>query len=314
MSLVLFAILNTTMQSCSRKITLKLVLQNCFLFADSLLKIVGIILRQSFSHNWKLLGAFELLLSIFLSVYENCITVSVVVPLVPEPFLNTKDLYKNDYTFVVQTFSFERVSNHILEEYNVTNHVKVLRVLNFAYIVEMLERYFLNQDKEIKYAIVGFLTEQYHYHGVSLVNKKRGTCYHMFPNEEAFSPEPFYFTFASALASSLQGGVSLLQAAGFLRVIETSLYFRDNLLATYHANSLVAKYENESSYEDIENNALKESLIRLGNIQLGIYAGLVIFLSASFVFAVEVSIYYYNKIISKVTVVTSVSNYSTLET
>jgi len=43
-------------------------------------KLVIIIVRESSSHKWTLLGVFELLLGTLLTVYENSITVSVVVP------------------------------------------------------------------------------------------------------------------------------------------------------------------------------------------------------------------------------------------
>jgi len=324
LSLVLFAILNlksSLRTSCSSSsprsssITLKLIFSNCLLFVNSLLKITGIILRQGFSHDWKLLGAFELLLSIFLSVYENCITVSVVVPLVPEPLSSTKELYELGYTFVVQRASCERVLFYLSDEYNTTNAPrKVLSVNHFKniyFVIEWtwLEKYFFNtESKEIKYAVAGHLTKHFEYQGVRIVREKNDTCYQMFPNEEAFSPEPFYFTFASALASSLQDAVSRLAAAGFTRLIETGVDFNDNMRVTSYANSLVAKHETESGHEE-NDVALMESLIRLGNIQLGFYAGLVVILSASFVFAVEVCTYYYIKTTHKTTVVTTVTSF-----
>jgi len=114
--LVLFAILNAN--NYSRKIKLKLILQDAVQFADSFLKIIGLILRQSWSYSWKLLGVLELLLSILLSVYENCITASVVVPVVPQPFLHTRELYNNNYTFVTEVLSFDRVNEYLYTEYD----------------------------------------------------------------------------------------------------------------------------------------------------------------------------------------------------
>jgi len=304
LSFILFAILNTT--SCSRrKITLTFISQNLLLFANSLLKLMGIILRQSWSHKWKLLGIFELLFSTFLSVYENAITVSVVVPLIPKPFSTTKELYMNNYTFLVQTVSFEKVNDWLSDKYNTVNHRKVLGVQHFNYFNEWLKTYFMDPSNEIKYAIVGHLSRHFQFRGVTFVKEKNDTCYQMFPTEEAFSPEPFYFTFMSAVASLLHEGVSLLQAAGFLRVFETSEEFRDNLLAINYARPLVAKYEN--TYEDLKNNVLKESMITLGNIESVLYVGVILILVASVSFLAEVCMSYYFDITQKVTLVTSLS-------
>jgi len=76
---------------------------------------------------------------------------------------------------------------------------KVIKVKSFWFFDDWLENYFLKRNKEIKYAIVGHLSKYQHFRGVTLVKEKDETCYQMFPTENAFSPKPFYFTFASSL-------------------------------------------------------------------------------------------------------------------
>jgi len=178
--LVLFAILNT--KHYSQNITFKFILQAAVQFADSFLKIIGLILRQSWSYSWKLLGVLELLLSILLSVYENCITVSVVVPVVPEPFVHTRELYSNNYTFVTEVLSFDRVNEYLYAEYDTTKYrenepAKILKVYQFRYIDQWLERYFLNDHSNTKYAIAGYLSKHFHYRGLTFVKEKNATCY-----------------------------------------------------------------------------------------------------------------------------------------
>jgi len=117
----------------------------------------------------------------------------------------------------------------------------------------------------------------------------------MFPTEKAFSPQSFYFHLTSAVASSLHAGVSRLRAAGFLLVFEASQDFRENLLTVFYARHLAAKYENELTFEDLQNNRLKQNLIILGNFKSVLYAGLIIILFASAAIVAEVCTVYCTK-------------------
>jgi len=135
-----------------------------------------------------------------------------------------------------------------------------------------LKGIFLNYHNEIKYAIVGRLYKHFHYQAVALVKDKNDTCHQMFPTETFFFPEPFYFQFASAVALSLQRGLSLLQVPGFLQVLKAAQDFRYKLIAVFRAKPLAVKYENELTYEDLENIKLKQNLITLGNIRSVLYA------------------------------------------
>jgi len=249
-----------------------------------------------------LLGVFELLFSILISVYENSITVSLVAPLVPKPFSNTRELYNNNYTLVVQTDSFTKVYNWLSYKYNTENQSKVLGVENFLNITKWLESLFLKHRDETKYAIIGWLSQHFDYQAVTFVRGRIDTCYQMFPTEVAFHPESFYIGFASAVASSLQKGVSVLQAGGFFRVIETSQHFREHLLAITHARRLVAKYEIGISRKDLENNRLKENMISLGNIESILFVGLIVILSATFAFVAEVGVFYHYTLVLKITI------------
>jgi len=56
--------------------------------------------------------------SALLSLYENSITVNVVVPVVPKPFISFEELYNHNYTFVVQTTSFDKVYDWLSDKYN----------------------------------------------------------------------------------------------------------------------------------------------------------------------------------------------------
>jgi len=102
----------------SHDMSLKCFCRNFFLLVNSLFKIGRLVLRQSWSHKWKVLGVLELLFCFLLSIYENSITVSVVLPLVPKPFLSTKELNTNNYTFVVQQSRFDSIYKWFADEYN----------------------------------------------------------------------------------------------------------------------------------------------------------------------------------------------------
>jgi len=80
--------------------------------------------------------------STLISVYENSITAGVVVPLVPQPFSNTRDLYNDNYTFVVEQDNFPEISSWLSDEYSTKNHPKVINVENFANIRTWLEGFF----------------------------------------------------------------------------------------------------------------------------------------------------------------------------
>jgi len=128
--LVILAILKRTYQ----KIKFQFLLENVLQFVSSFLKLIRIFMRQSWRHKWGLLGVLELFLSVLICVYENSITVNVVVPLVPKAFLNTKELYDNNYTFVVQELNFNTVNSWLSKEYNRMNHHKVIEVDNFFFL------------------------------------------------------------------------------------------------------------------------------------------------------------------------------------
>jgi len=144
-----------------------------------------------------------------------------------------------------------------------------------------------------------------HYRAVKFIKEKNDTCYQMFPTEKTFSPEPYYFHFTSALASSLHKGVSLLHAAGFLHVLQASMDFRNNLVALASARPLAAKYENELTNEELKNNRLKENLISLGNFKFVLLVELITILSGSSAFVAEVLIFYHSNIKQKVTLCVS---------
>jgi len=290
--LLLLVILNARSRI---KIIFKFQLQNLTQVTDSLFEIIGIIFRQSWSHKWKLLGIFHLLFSSFISLYENIVTVNVVVPLVPRPFLNTRELYNNNYTFVVQNSKFGRVKNWFYGEYNTTR----LRKVELMYYEVWVEKYFLNHSDEMNYAIVGHLSKYSHYELITSVKGKTATCYQMYPSEKVFSPEPFYFLFRSAVASSLHRGVSRIQTAGFLNLIKKARGFRENLLAITYARPLVAHYETSSEY--LKNHRVKENMITLGNIQPVLYAGIIIILSGAGFFFAEMSIFHLTSIKQKMT-------------
>jgi len=271
--------------------------QTFLLFVSSFLKLITTFWRQSWRHKWELLGFLELLFCTLICVYENSITVNVVKPLVPKPFQSTKELYNNNFTFVVQIGNFGRVRSWLFNEYNRTNYHKIIKVDMFWNVSEWLERYFMNPHNGIKYAIVGHLQKNDHYRAVTFAKEKNDTCYQM-------------FQFASAVASSLQEGISRLLATGLVQVYLNSQDFRNNLLATTFAKSLAAKYETELTYEDLQNKRLKENLITLGNLKSVLFAGLIITICAKVAFVAEICIFYHNnrKSARKITPVMSVSH------
>jgi len=111
----------------------------------------------------------------------------------------------------------------------------------------------------------------------------------MYPNEEGFHPQPIYFTFASAVASRLNKGVSLLAAYGFTSTFETASNFRVIFSAADYAKRVAKKYGVERvTHEELLNNRLKENMITMGNIKSVLYVGLIVVGSAVVAFVIEV--------------------------
>jgi len=274
----------------SHDMSVKFLCQDFFLVVNSLFKLGRLVLRQSWSHKWKVLGILELLFSFLLSIYENSITVSVVVPLVQKPFLNTKELNNNNFTFVVQHDQFSKIYKWFSDEYNTVNHPRVLRIEKFQCLCKWLERYFLKPTPETKYAIVGELSKHFNFRAVTFVKQKNDTCYHMYPTEKPFYLDPVYFLFVSAVSSSFHKGTSLLCAVGIARAFENAKEFRTSLEALNYTRPLVAKYSKEVTHKDLKNRRLKESMITLGNLKLVLHLMLILFVSASVSFVLEVSI------------------------
>jgi len=105
-----------------------------------------VVFRQSLGHKWKLLGVLKLLFTVPVSIYDNAITVSVVVPLIPSPYSNTLDLYYNNYTFVVRQYAFKTVNDWLSDKYNATNNSRFLAVEAFWDLNPWLEKYFLTES------------------------------------------------------------------------------------------------------------------------------------------------------------------------
>jgi len=268
--------------------SLRSTMRNLFLFLHSFLKIIGIISRQSWSHKWKLFGLVEIMFSTLISVYENSITAEVVVPVVPQPFSNTRELYNNNYTFVVTEFP-NTIFKWLSDEYSTVNHPRVLSITHFADIGTWLEKYFFLKPAEgKKFAIVGELSKNYHFRAVTLIKEKNHTCYQMYPKEEAFMAHPVFFSFKSTLASSLQKGVLLLQAFGFTRAFADALDFLGYSVALRKARSLAAKYDYKMiTYKELKSDRLKESMITLANFRLILYLKLILNLSSCFCLILE---------------------------
>jgi len=236
--------------------------------------------RKSWSHRWKLFGLVEIMFSTLIAVYENSITAGVVVPSVPQPYSNTRELYNNNYTFVSETPP-DTIYTWLSDEYSTKNHIKVLSIRNFASLWSWLERFFIEPKQGEKYAIVGDLSKNCHYRVVTFVKERNHTCYQMYPPEEAFTARPIFFTFQSAVASSLQKGLSRLQAFGFVRAFEAPLDFLGASVAISYTRDLAADYGYQGiTYKDIKHNRLKESMVTLGNLRSIFYLELTLHIAA----------------------------------
>jgi len=286
--LLLPAILITS--SRCHNLSIKVFVQSVIPLANSLLNIIGIIWRQSWNHKWKLLGFLELCFTILISVYENSITVSIVVPLVPKPFVTIEELYNNNYTFIVQIDSSNAIYRWLCDEYNTFKKFRVLHVNNFNWLGSWLERFFPKYQNETKYAIVGDLSKHFHFQAVTFLKEKQDTCYHMYPAEEAFYPEQVYFTFASPLAPLLSTGATRLQAHGFVQAFQAANDFKESISSVAYLRYLASKSGyNGISYRDLKNNRLLESMITLGNIKSVLYLGLILIISGGLAFVAEVT-------------------------
>jgi len=86
----------------------------------------------------------------------------------------------------------------------------------------------------------------------------------------------------------LHRGVSALQAHGFVRALEVAESFREYLVSLVYNRQLVAKYDNQITYNDLKNIKLNENLITLGNIKSVLYVGFIITVSSIVCFIVEI--------------------------
>jgi len=282
--LVLLSILNAFSGSHQKSFTIR----NLFLFVSSLLKLIRILGRQSWSHKWKLFGLVEIAFSTLISVYENSITAGVVVPLVPQPYSNTRELYDNNYTFVVEQDNFPEISNWLSDEYSTKHHPKVINEENFANIRTWLRRFFLKPVGGKKFAIIGDLSKSYHYQAVTFAKETNHTCYQMYPQEGEIMPRSVYFAFRSAVASSLQKGVLLLQAFGFTTAFEAAKDYLGYSVALRHTRGLAAEYGyNGITYNDLKNYRLKENMVTLGNLKSILYFKVTLNLVSGVVLFVE---------------------------
>jgi len=266
--LIVLSILNANKGSTIDRKSIKLIMANLFLLVNSFLKITRVISRQSWSHKWKLFGLVELIFSTLISVYENSITAGVVVPSVPEPFSNTRELFNNNYTFVVEKESSSGIYGWLSDEYNTKNHRRVTSVEDFAYVNTWLKKYFLETSTDKKYAIVGQLSKNYHFRAITFAKEKNHTCYQMYPTEKAFMAQSIYFQFRSAMASSLQKGVLLLQAFGFTHAFETTIDHLGYSVALDYTRRLAAQYGYTGiTSNHLKNERLQENMITFGNLK-----------------------------------------------
>jgi len=226
--------------------------------------------------------------SALLCLPENSITVNVVVPLVPKPFLNTRELYDNNYTFVVQTKSYEKSYEWLINEYSTKNHPRVIGIAGFWFYDVWLERYFLKHQSSTKYAMVGVFLKTFQFPAVNFLREKNDTCYQMYPSEKELHPKAFFFGFTSAIGTSVNKGHSLVQALGFPQLAEAAQDFRLHLLALSYTRQLLAKYDKEINHVDLKHKRLKENLITSGNMKTVYYVGLIVIVCSCICFAAEV--------------------------
>jgi len=288
---VLFVLTNAFLNTLtnSQKIVLNFLSQKITLFVNSCFKSVRVIIRQSWGHKWKLFGVLELLFSPLLSLYENSITVNVVVPLDPKSFTNTKELYNNNYTFVVQHYDFTSIHDWLSGKYNMANRSRFLSVKYFDNPNIWVEKFFMTQPNQIKYAIIGDLSQFFHFRVVTYLKERNDTCYQMYPPEAAFYSDPVYYSFPSAASSSMHKSVLFLQAHGFSSAFENAHNFRQTLLSLKYSRYLGALHGFKgTTLQDIKNSKLNDSMITLGNIKLVLFMGLLIILFATVSFVVEI--------------------------
>jgi len=87
--------------------------------------------------------------------------------------------------------------------YNTKNNRRVIGVGGFWHLNRWVEKYFLKHQNDTKYAIVGYFANKFQFQAVHFVREKDDTCYQMYPTDNEIYPEAVFFTFTSAIGSSL---------------------------------------------------------------------------------------------------------------
>jgi len=194
-------------------------------FANYFLHTVGTVSRQSLSHKSLYLAALELLFTFLLSAYENFMAVKLVVPISQKPFDNVKDLYDNNYTFLV--IQCTSVEIFIREEYRRKYKNKFIQVPSYKFGYDRTKKYFWKQRDGSRYAAFDpFRVENYLINVIEDYTARLYECYKMFLPESAFAPYPTFFMFHSAIAPELKQGLQRFFATGIGGFLSRSSNFK----------------------------------------------------------------------------------------
>jgi len=217
------------------------------LYLNNVVQLMRAFIRQGAAHKWILLAFIEIMVNIMLTAYENYITVNVVVPLVPKPYSNTKQIFDNNYYFTLngkskvctdifptppcENYVKYRADTWLQNEYNTVNHEKVFEISKYEFSHKWIYNLLKKNETGKKHAVVGTSQNGDNFYFVEQTIGKMYSCYKIFPTDKAFNEYPILISFESAISSQLIRKMKVLKASGVLTAIELVTQFNRKIKA-----------------------------------------------------------------------------------
>jgi len=273
--------------------------QFLLVFLKHMWDFLRILLRQTSSEKSINLAAIEFIVFVFLSAYENTVTVQVIVPGEVKPFSSLQELYKENYTFVVLEEFMTDGSEFLLNNFNRNNKSRVVKKF-FEADTHFVMKYMFKGKQPEKYAVLDPYIGNNLFKLVTELTKNFLSCYTLYPREEAFHSKPTFYSFFSPFASQLKDGLAKLQAAGLEALLDKSLsdiIFHENMIIKRQIKSQLPNSTYSYDLSKVkqlfhEDDPVRSSLIYIGNLVLFLYCAGVLIILGLLMFFLEVGIFY----------------------
>jgi len=262
LTIFLVAVLNVLCSTLKRRIE-NVLEEICFEFWD----ILRTITRQTINLKDTRFLLLEIIFVILLIVYENYVTLEIVVLKVPKPFSDLKELVNQNYTFVLDKRTLNTASIWLKKEFNTTDDDRRVLEADIKMQYSWIQQYFWKQSNSIfKYAVLDKYAGNTYIDYVTMLSEHLYLCHKLYPSHQAFWAMPDMYAFESPVSEYFRTGLSNLHASGVDLLLKNTNYEFSKYWARIQNRLEEANDKAMKASRDVEeNNRFSNNMLRLKN-------------------------------------------------